>query len=1153
MVSLMRWLSILSVNSLMLFNVGFPVLMLPSILNKGEVAAQTNPDAEAKKVFDEGMKLYEEGTAESRRGAIAKWEKALLLFRKTGNLRGEAVILTGIGSVYDLLGEKQKALNYYNQALPLYQQVGDRREEAVVLNNIGSVYDSLGEKQTALNYYNQALPLYQQVGDKGREATTLNNIGSVYNSLGEKQKALNYYNQALPLYQQVGDKGGEATTLNNIGFIYNELGEKQTALNYYQQALPLSQEVGDRRREATTLNNIGVVYNELGENQKALNYYNQALPLRLQVGDKGGEARTFNNIGLVYNELGEKQKALNYYQQALPLFQQVGDKGGEAITLNNIGSAYHSLGEKQTALNFYQQALPLYQQVGDKGREATTLNNIGSVYNSLGEKQKALNYYNQALPLSQQVGDKGGEATTLNNIGFVYNELGEKQTALNYYQQALPILQKVGDQRREAITLNNIGTVYDELGEKQTALNYYNQALPLRLQVGDKGGEATTLNNIGIVYDELGEKQTALNYYNQVLPLYKQVGDKGGEATTLNNIGSVYDDLGEKQKALNFYNQALPLYKQVGDKGGEATTLSNIAWLKRSQGKLTESLTFIEKSLEIIEDLRTKVDSAELRVSYFATVQTRYQFYINLLMQLHQQNPNQGYDSKAFHASERSRARTLLELLNEASVNIRQGIDPQLATEERKLQQQLNAIETQRIKLLSGEYTPEQKASIEQIRDKLIDEYDKLRDTIRTTSPNYAALTQPQPLTLKEVQQQVLDDDTLLLQYALGEESSYLWAVTKDSIHSYQLPPEAEIKNAAIELMLRITSPRERNDMTKVDSAADALTEILIEPVADKLNKKRLLIVADRFLQEIPFSALSIPNTDGESDGYQPLIVNYEIVNLPSATTIANIRNGTTSRKLAPKKVAIIADPVFSPEDSRLISVNSDQLSVISGKTTTASTSENRSRVFPLEAKQLDRAARDVGIKWDRLPATRTEAKAIMALIPESERTQAFDFQANREKATSQELGKYQIVHFATHGFANGKQPELSGVIMSLVDKNGNWQNGFLRLNDIFNLNLPAELVVLSACQTAKGKDIKGEGLVGLTRGFMYAGAKRVVGSLWVVDDVATADLMSQFYQGMLDQGLSPVEALRAAQLQMWEGGISPYYWGAFILQGEWE
>ncbi|NEQ40866.1 MAG: CHAT domain-containing protein [Okeania sp. SIO3I5] len=937
----------------MLLNVSFPLLILPNIVNGGEVITQTNPSAEADRLFDRGFELFQQGTAESLKEAIAKWQEALLLFRKTGNL--------------------------------------------------------------------------------SREAVTLNNIAAVYDKLGEKQTALNFYEQALPLRRQVGDRPGEARTLNNIGFVYDSLGEKQTALHFYEQALPLRRKVGDRYGEATTL----------------------------------------NNIGLVYDSIGEKQTALNFYQQALTLRQELGDRSGEADSFNNIGFVYDSLGEKQTALDFYEQALPIYQQVREGGREATTL--------------------------------------------------------------------------------NNIGLVYDSLGEKETALDFYQQALPLYQQVGDRSGKATTLNNIALVYDGLGKKQIALNFYQQALPLYEQVGDRSGEATTLNNIGLVYDGLGEKQIALDFYEQALPIYERVGDRDGEAITFYNIARVQRDENKLTESLIFIEKALEIIENLRTKVASAELRTSYFATVQDRYEFYIDLLMQLHQQQPNQGYDAKAFHASERSRARTLLELLNEASVDIRQGIDPQLATAERKLQQQLNTIETQRIQILSREYTPEQKAKIEETRDKLIDEYDKLRANIRTTSPNYAALTQPQPLTLKEIQQEVLDNDTLLLQYSLGEKSSYLWAVTKDSINSYQLPPQAEIKNAATELMRTITDPRKRNDIVKIDSAADELTEIILKPVADKFNKKRLLIVGDRFLQYIPFSTLSIPNTAKESDGYQPLIVNHEIVNLPSASTIANIRNSTKSRKLAPKKLAILADPVFSREDGRVISANSEQLSVISSQTTAASTSENPSRNFPLESQQLDRAARDVGIRWDRLPGTRTEAEAIMALVPESKRTQAFDFQANRETATSQKLGEYQIVHFATHGFANSKQPELSGIIMSLVDKNGNWQNGFLRLNDIFNLNLPAELVVLSACQTALGKDIKGEGLVGLTRGFMYAGAKRVVGSLWLVDDNATAQLMLQFYQGILEQELSPAEALRVTQLEMWQQGMSPYYWGAFTLQGEWE
>ncbi len=303
-------------------------------------------------------------------------------------------------------------------------------------------------------------------------------------------------------------------------------------------------------------------------------------------------------------------------QEGLQLFQQ-----GTAESL-------------RAALEKWEAARQLYRAAGDARKEAITLVGMGRINDDLGEKQKALEFYNQALPLRRAVGDRGGEAMTLNNIGYVYSSLGEKQKALEFY----------------------------------------NQALPLRRAVGDRGGEAVTLNNIGLVYDDLGEKQKALEFYNQALPLLRAVGDRGGEAMTLNNIGSVYDSLGEKQKALEFFNQALFLIRAVGNRGGEAKIIGNFAYLKRSQGNLTEALTDIEAAIAIIEDLRTKIDSEKLRQSYFAQNQNAYEFYIDLLMELHRQTPNKGYDLKAFNASERARARTLLELLTEAKANIRQGI-----------------------------------------------------------------------------------------------------------------------------------------------------------------------------------------------------------------------------------------------------------------------------------------------------------------------------------------------------------------------------------------------------------------------------------------------------------------------------------------------
>ncbi|UWU50264.1 CHAT domain-containing tetratricopeptide repeat protein [Limnospira platensis] len=914
----------------------------------------------------------------------------------------------------------------------------------------------------------------------------------MYYSLGEKQTALDYLNQALPLYRAVEDRGGEATTLNNIGAVYYSLGEKQTALDYYNQSLPLSRAVEDRR----------------------------------------GEARTLNNIGRVYDSLGEKQTALDYYNQALPLFRAVGDRGGEAATLHNIGGVYSDLGEKQTALDYYNQALPLSRAVEDRRGEATTLTGIGAVYSDLGEKQTALDYYNQALPLRRAVEDRGGEATTLSNIGGVYDSLGEKQTALDYYNQALPLSRAVEDRGGEATTLNNIGLVYSDLGEKQTALDYLNQALPLYRAVEDRGGEATTLSNIGGVYDSLGEKQTALDYYNQALPLSRAVEDRRGEARTLNNIGGVYDSLGEKQTALDYLNQALPLSRAVGDRGGEANTLTNMASLQRSQGELTEALVNMEKAINLTEELRSLAPPGELRQTFFSTVQDRYQLYIELLMELHQQNPQKGYDALAFHASERSRARSLLELLAEAGANIREGVDPQLLQQEQSLIQQHNAIEHQRHELTRGQFTTAQIDALTTQSQSLINQLNQLQTQIRVVSPNYANLQYPQPLNLEQVQQQVLDDDTLLLQYYLGEERSFLWAVTKDSITSYILPNSTEIEAVA-------TPYREAINLDNTTTVAQglALSEILIAPVVNQLNNQRLLIVADGILQFIPFAALPIP-----SQPDTPLLVEHEIVTASSATLIANQREQLANRPTAAKAVAVIADPIFESNDPRLNS----QIS-----------SENNPP--SLDNLALARATRSLGLgdtapQLNRLEYSRLEAQNIAELFPENERMKALDFEASRYLATHPNLSQYQIIHFATHGLIHPVNPELSGLVLSLFNPQGESDNGFLRLNDIFNLNLPAELVVLSACQTGLGREVRGEGLVGLTRGFMYAGARRVVVSLWNVNDLATSQLMTRFYQQMLNENQPPIIALRQAQLEMWNSGQwqSPYYWGAFTIQGDW-
>jgi CHAT domain-containing protein/Tfp pilus assembly protein PilF len=976
----------------------------------------------------------------------------------------------------------------------------------------------------AILQFERALQLSQAEAQKVRRALALAGLGRIYDDLGEKTTALEYYNQALPIFRSLGNRLLEATTLNNIGRVYSALGEKTKALEYYNQALPIQRAVRNRSGEARTLNNIGLVYSALGEKTKALEYYSQALPIQRAVSDRSGEATTLNNIGLVYSALGEQTKALEYYNQALPIRRAVSDRSGEATTLQNIGAVYSDLGEKTKALEYYNQALPIRRAVSDRSGEATTLQNIGAVYSDLGEKTKALEYYNQALPIRRAVSDRSGEATTLQNIGAVYSALGEKTKALEYYNQALPIQRAVRNRSVEATTLNNIGLVYSVLGEKTKALEYYNQALPIQRAVSNRSGEAATLNSIGAVYSDLGEQTKALEYYSQALPIQRAVSDRSGEATTLNNIGAVYYDLGEQTKALEYYNQALPIQRAVSNRSGEATILGNLAVLYGAQNKLTDALQNINAAIQIIESLRSELKNDALKTSYFASVQGYYQFKTDLLMQLHQQQPTKGYDAQALETGDQSRARVLRELLIQANANIKKDISPDLLKQEQILNQTIDAKEARLVQLSSQPDKASQLPTLNQEIATLYAQRDDLKNTIRATNPAYANLQYPKPTTLAQIQQQ-LDPDTLMLQYSLGEKESYLWVIGQTTLKTYILPKRTDIEKTVTTFRKELTA------QLPAPKSATQLTQQILGPAAGDLGNKRLVIIPDGILHTIPFAALNTPN----SATYNPLLTQHEITNLPSASTIAILRTTVATKPRAPKTLAILADPIFTKADDRL-----------TGKT--IQTNGNMDMGEQQARIRAGRSLEDI----DRLPGTASEAKGILALVPPQDSTSAFGFDASYDWITSPKISQYRYVHLATHGFFDNDKPALSSIILSSFDAKGNDRKAFLRFPDLFNLNLPTELVVLSACETGLGNDVPGEGLVGMTRGLMYAGALRVAVTLWKVEDQATSDLMQDFYKNLWQSKKSHAASLREAQLNMWKQGKAPYYWAAFTLQGEW-
>ncbi|MBL8189862.1 MAG: CHAT domain-containing protein [Acidobacteria bacterium] len=858
------------------------------------------------------------------------------------------------------------------------------------------------------------------------------------------------------------------------------------------------------------------------------------------------EADALTVMGLAHRRLGETQQAIERYQQAFEIFQQQNWDIGGALMLNNLGVAYADMGDKATAIRYYLPVTKLWRQFNNSIMYGMSMTNLGSHYSSVGEFRKGLETLEEALRTWEKQGDRKWKSSTLGKLGVVYGDLGESEIAANYCHQAFQLWRESDGLPEKTQHLMCVGGAQADLGNYPKAIEYQSEAFKICQQTGNSNCQVTAASGLGMTYLAMKDYPRSVERFQQALEISRVAKNLYNEAKLLSSLGRVYAILNDLPTAEQLLLQSLALQELLGDKQGEAHARGGLARVYRDQGRLGESLAAIQQSLTLIEQQRQSLSGHFSQAAYFSRLHEYHEFYLDLLMRLHRQTPDAGFAVTAFQTSEQTRARSLLEALGESRGDIRQGVDVNLLERETVVRQQLFYKEQVLAALLGGKGSVERITAAKKEIETLLLQKREVESLIRARSPRYSALTQPESLRLSEIQKQVLDDDAALLEYALGGERSYLFVVTKTSFDVYELPTRAEVEELATEfyrLAGRIFIQGGKwtiESENKLSAIAANLSQMILAPAAASLKKKRLLIVAEGALQYIPFAAL--PDSAG-----RPLIAGHEIVSLPSASTLSVLRRELNSRQAALKTVAVLGDPVFSTNDTRLVaSAKSVQAKTARGLSAEADTLRRSLRLGVANAAEP--------LQLSRLNHTRDEALSIAALAPAESKLLALGFEANRQLVTSDKLSQYRIVHFATHGWLDPAMPDLSAVVLSLVNKEGKPQNGFLRLHEIYNLNLPAELVVLSACETGIGKDIKGEGLISLTRGFMYAGARRVLVSLWPVDDPATAELMKRFYRGMLKENLTPSVALKKAQIEMqrqarWR---SPYYWAGFVLQGEW-
>jgi len=1041
------------------------------------------------------------------------------LFRDESELVLLDATATGITQVTLVSNEYTGAFGQVSARVEeIYPSTDAEREHLAAMRLISAA--SMSYHLGTEDGWTRALQAYQQAGSHLEKAGMDRDLARIlYSSAYIEYWQLANWDRAIALAAQAAERYRE---VGHPRYAANALSLQAAAL--IEKATEVEKSESDEMApEAKTLLN------------QALELFERALHAQQKAGFDYDAAKIINYTGLTYYMMGLWDEAVPRYLQAAATFRDANEWEAELDPLNNLAVIDFDQGNLVKAIEWFQRTLELIPPGKMSYYRADTLDNLGASQLALGQLDNALQSFSRALAIHEEIDNAKGQGRSLAGIGTTYYSFGEQELALEYLETALEARRKANDGRGQVSVLNFMGDIRRRNGDYEAAYAAHTQARQIAASLAD---QARTDLQISEDLVEMNRPDEALEILQKVSKQARNSGNRKLMAESMEAEGGARMIVGDFVQALAAYRGAAKDYSDLGLSAEEARAIFGMAKASRGTGQLELALEYANLALKSIESLRRELIAPELRAFFLATRQPYYEFLINLLMELHQisDTAEEVFLNNALTVSERSRSRALIDLISEVSVTFQETQPAGLAERQEKLYQLMSEarFRLNRLAERPGESETghaEKVLAIKQELAEIENELNLLQIRQRSEDPAYASLTDVEILDAGGIQD-MLGPNTALLQYALGESRSFVWLVTNESIQAWPLAPRESIEQAVRSVYDQLKAPAfSRQSRAELASALDSLTRDILEPVG-LLDRERLIVVADGALQYLPFSVLNsrVPGKDSH-----PLLADHEIVHLPSMSVLAAQRKSQLGSPEPVMEIAIFADPVFSRGDKRLEArvVNGDAVVGLASPSTLT-----------------DRDAADL----QRLPATSREARDIASLVQPSQRMLAIGFDANRESVVSSNLGDYRIIHFATHGLIDSRYPALSALAFSAFDERGNPRDGFVRLHDIYNLDLNADLVALSACSTALGREIAGEGLTGLTQGLMFSGSKTVLASLWQVPDRATAELMKRFYRNLMERNQKPAAALRNAQLDLsavarWR---SPYFWSAFVLQGDW-
>jgi CHAT domain-containing protein/tetratricopeptide (TPR) repeat protein len=956
---------------------------------------------------------------------------------------------------------------------------------------------------------------------------------------GALRSALSQYAVARERWAKAGDTEGQARALLGVAAVLLDLGDYPHALAAYATAERLSAALPQARVKA--MNGRTRVYLEKWDAAVALQSAEEALMLSRSLGNPRAEADALISRGEAQYLRTNDGPAKQDLETALVMARAEGDRFSIARALRALAWIEEDQGRMHNAASRMQEAEQIFRAIGDQRAAVNAIGDLATIESIQGDRYGALSTHMEVLRLLRKMGQANGQAFALAALGADYLRMNEHTAALEYFQQALRIFKMLDHASGEQDSMSQLCVAELAMDSLSSALQHCSESVRLVARLHDPKRQAISLKDLGAVEEALGHMEKAAALYQRAAELSHEVQDARFEATAIVSQGLLKARRGDQQSAILLYKTALSLSQAAETPDGEISARYEIARSEYALGLLEDAQRQLDSTIELAEGQRSKVGSYWLRSSYFTSIRKCYDLYVEILMARHGKDPNSGFDRMALKKTEASRARTLLDALAGPHSDSSAERDPNAAAQLRLLRARLAATYEERLKLMLENGGQQSMAENARRISLLSAEYNRATEATRGSHP---VPTAPFPTeTLDQTLRDLFDPQTVILEFLLGEEHSFAWRVEQDRVSSYVLPGRKTISEmverwrSLVEARKSIPGETDAAHKRRIDLSdrelpgeARRLACTILGPL-DGLEGGRLIVISDGVLDSLPFAALPL---DGCSRvGGPPLITKYEVVNLPSILALDGLRRREKHLAEPAAGVAVVADPVFSGDDPR-VKIRTNRMDSLAAPSA------------------LGLALRDVG--WNRLPrlpATRREANAIAARTPA---LVALDFNANLKTVLSARLSRYRVLHLATHGLLDANHPELSGLVFSLVDENGHAIHGYLQAQEIYELNLHAELVVLSACSSGLGRQISGEGTVGLARAFMHAGSPRVISTLWSIEDDSTSELMSQFYDLVLNKKLSPAAALREAQLRLakdkqWS---SPFFWAGFVLTGEW-